>query len=196
MNIYEKMLKISSEIQEINKNIVIRKGENQYKAVSEDDVTAPVKELELKYGIYSFPFSREIIESNIESIEKRYESKSTTVMQVFLRIQTIYRFVNIEKPDEFVDIIAFGDGIDTGDKAPGKAMTYSDKYALMKAYKIIASDEETKPKRETATKKQIEILLKSYKGENLNKLLKANKISKIEDIPKIKASELIEKLTK
>lgn len=34
-----------------------------------------------------------------------------------------------------------GDGIDTQDKAPGKAMTYSDKYALLKAYKIISGDD-------------------------------------------------------
>lgn len=44
-----------------------------------------------------------------------------------------------------------------------------------------------------ASPKQIEILKKIYKGDNLDKLLKFNKISKIEDISLQKASELISK---
>ena len=58
-----------------------------------------------------------------------------------MRSETVYRFVNIEKPEEFIDITTYGDGVDTQDKAPGKAMTYGDKYALMKAYKIITGDD-------------------------------------------------------
>lgn len=44
-----------------------------------------------------------------------------------------------------------------------------------------------------ASPKQIEILKKIYQGGNLDKLLKFNKISKIEDISLQKASELISK---
>ena len=58
-----------------------------------------------------------------------------------MRVETTYRFVNIEDPNEFVDIKTYGDGIDSVDKAPGKAMTYGDKYALLKAYKIITGDD-------------------------------------------------------
>lgn len=46
----------------------------------------------------------------------------------------------------------------------------------------------------TATPKQIEILLKAYKGDLLTKLLEKNNISKIEDLPASKASEIITKL--
>jgi len=42
----------------------------------------------------------------------------------------------VDKPEEYLDITTYGDGIDSQDKAPGKAMTYGDKYALLKAYKI------------------------------------------------------------
>lgn len=44
-----------------------------------------------------------------------------------------------------------------------------------------------------ASPKQVEILKKIYQGENLEKLLKFNKISKIEDLSLQKASELISK---
>ena len=45
-----------------------------------------------------------------------------------------------------------------------------------------------------ATPKQLDILKKVYTGELLDKLLKANSITKIEDISMAKASELISKL--
>lgn len=47
-----------------------------------------------------------------------------------------------------------------------------------------------------ATPKQIEVLSKTYTGENLTKLLKANGVERIEDISMTKASELIGKLKK
>ena len=57
-----------------------------------------------------------------------------------------------------------------------------------------ANEDETPAK--TATPKQIEILSKNYIGENLEKLLKLNNITKLEDLPMTKASELIGKLYK
>jgi hypothetical protein len=57
------------------------------------------------------------------------------------RIETTYRFVNVDKPDEFIEIVSFAEGIDSQDKGSGKAMTYADKYALMKAYKISTGDD-------------------------------------------------------
>lgn len=45
-----------------------------------------------------------------------------------------------------------------------------------------------------ASPKQIEILSKAYTGDNLTKLLQVNNITKIEDLPQTKASELIQRL--
>lgn len=51
------------------------------------------------------------------------------------------------------------------------------------------------PKAEQkATPKQIEVLKNRYTGDNLTKLLDANGISAIEDMPMAKASEIISKL--
>lgn len=56
--------------------------------------------------------------------------------------------------------------------------------------------QEPKAEDKKASPKQIELLLKWYTGPNLEKLLKANGIEKIADLPMAKASELIGKLTK
>lgn len=138
MNIYEKLNKISDELKSVEKNLEVGIGAGKYKAVGEGAVLRAIKPLETKYGIYSYPSSRRIVESGmIESINSKGEVKKS----LFERIETVYRFVNIEKPEEYIEITSYGDGIDSADKSVGKAMTYADKYALLKAYKIITGDD-------------------------------------------------------
>lgn len=154
MNIYEKLSAISLEITNVNKNLNVGVGKNQYKAVGEADVLAAVRPAEAKYRVYSYPVSRTIVESGtIEDTNYNGEVKK----KIFERIEVTYRFVNIDKPEEYVDITSYGDGIDSGDKSVGKAMTYADKYALLKAYKIITGEdpdqEESKPLTNAVTKK-------------------------------------------
>ena len=75
-----------------------------------------------------------------EGIDYKTHEK-VTKRNLYERIETTYRFINIENPDEYIDIVSYGDGIDSQDKSVGKAMTYADKYALMKAYKIVTGDD-------------------------------------------------------
>lgn len=137
MNLFEKMSAITMEISAVAKNLNVDMGRNSYKAVGEADILAAVKPIEAKHGVYSYPVSRRVIESAvITTVKKDYETK-----QQFLRMEVTYRFVNMEKPVEYIEMTTYGDGVDPQDKAPGKAMTYADKYALMKAYKIITGDD-------------------------------------------------------
>ena len=53
--------------------------------------------------------------------------------------------------------------------------------------------EAPKPERK-ASAKQIEVLSRVYQGDNMTRLLTANGIQKIEELPMVKASELIQKL--
>jgi len=137
-NIFEKMSAITSEITAVAKNLNVGWGKNQYKAVGEADVLAAVKPIEAKHKVYSYPVEREIVETAILTSTKSDGGESK---QQFMRIRTVYRFVDMEKPTDFIDIATYGDGVDSQDKAPGKAMTYADKYALLKAYKIITGDD-------------------------------------------------------
>lgn len=141
MNIFEKMSKATEQINKVGKNLKVGIGQSQYKAVGEADVLEAVKPIEIGLGIYSYPFSRKIIDTNIFTTTSTYDGKTTEKNNLFLRVETGYRFVNIENPEEFIEITTYGDGVDPQDKAPGKAMTYSDKYALLKAYKIETGDD-------------------------------------------------------
>jgi hypothetical protein len=141
LNIFQRMAAISVEMATVGKNLTVGDGKNKYKAVSERDVIDAVKPLEAKYGVYSYPISRRVLESNLLESESTYDGNTTKKTTFMTRIETTYRFVNMDKPDEFIEIISFAEGIDPQDKGSGKAMTYADKYALMKAYKISTGDD-------------------------------------------------------
>ena len=142
MNIYQKMLAATSEIATVAKNLTVDQGAGRsYKAVSEADVLNAIRPIEIKYNIYSFPLSRRIVESGEIVTTRNYKGEQQESKRLFMRIETVYRFVNCENPDEYIDVTTYGDGVDSQDKAPGKAMTYADKYALLKAYKIRTGDD-------------------------------------------------------
>lgn len=138
-NIFQRMQKITAEVSTVAKNLEVGFGSSKYKAVGEADILRAVKPIEEKYGVYSYPYDREIVESG--TMER--EGRNGKTIQLYLRVKTIYRFVCVDDPTSYLDIVSYGDGVDTQDKAPGKAMTYSDKYALMKAYKIQTGDDPT-----------------------------------------------------
>lgn len=141
MNIFQRMAAITAELGTVAKNLSVKAGGGSYKAVSERDIIDAVKPLEAKYRVYSYPSNREIIDDEILEGEKTYNNQTTKTTTFFTRIKTVYTFVNIDKPEETFSTIVYSEGIDPGDKGSGKAMTYADKYAMMKAYKISTGDD-------------------------------------------------------
>ena len=182
-NIYKKMSAITAELTAVAKNLNVGIGKAAYKAVGEADVLAAVKPLEEKHGVYSYPYSRKIVEADLVTTTSEYQGKVTEKTNRYLRIETVYRFVNIDNPDEYIDITTYGDGIDPQDKAVGKAMTYSDKYALLKAYKIITGEdpdqfksEEGKTERKLTFREKVIIVAKE-KGIDIKELAKDYEIT-------------------
>lgn len=207
MNIYEKMAMITEEMGIVEKSLKVNINQSQsYKAVSERDILDTVKPIEMKYRVYSYPVERNIVNNETLVKETEYNEKITRTNTLFMRLETIYRFVNIDNSNEFIDIKTYGDGLDTGDKAPGKAMTYGDKYALMKAYKISTGDDPDKEaspesgfaKKEVKETKAIESQIKTLKEklteEQIKKALEMVKREKLEDMTVQEASSLISKI--
>lgn len=123
-------------------------------------------------------------------------------------VKAIVTLVDLES-DEKITVTAHAreevekKGMD-GSQITGASSSYARKYALSGLFMIDnekdsdATNEQTKEEstEKKATPKQIEVLAKAYSGENLTKLLKANNIEKLEDIPMSTASSIIGKLTK
>lgn len=142
MNLYQRMSAITTELNVVPKDLSVGYGKSSYKAVGERGVLDAVKPLEAKYGVYSYPLESKIIHTDtLTSTSTDYQGNAKETTRFFIRLEVTYRFVNVDNPDDCLDIKSYGDGIDSGDKAPGKAMTYAGKYALLKAYKISTGDD-------------------------------------------------------
>ena len=197
-NIFQRMSLITAELRTVAKNLTVSTGgNNSYKAVSERDVLDAVKPLEEKHGVYSYPVSRTVLESNLLESENIYNGKTTKKTTFMTRIETVYRFVNVDKPDEYIDTVTFAEGIDAQDKGSGKAMTYGDKYALMKAYKISTGDdpdqtasEETNYKR---TVKGTTVTQDKPKAQPKQKTPRESLIAKLDELGIDKNAYAVEK---
>ena len=203
------MQKITDEIGTIIKNLEVKVSKtSSYKAVSEKDILDNVKPLESKYRVYSYPIKREVIDRDTLVKESEYNGAIIRTNTLFMRVETIYRFVNLDNVDEFIETTVYGDGLDTGDKAPGKAMTYADKYALMKAYKISTGDDPDKEaspeqgytkiskKEIKATDMQIKKIKNILNEDQIKKACDLVKKEKLEDFTIQEASNLIQNITK
>lgn len=200
MNIFQKMAAITAELRTVAKNLTVQQTKtSSYKAVSERDILDAVKPLEEKYGVYSYPASRKVLESNILESESEYNGKVTKKTTFMTRIETVYRFVNVDKPDEFVETTTFAEGIDTQDKGSGKAMTYADKYALMKGYKIstgedpdqTASTEERYKKVQTSPRI---LLIEKLKQKGIDPAVYAEEKGLNKETPQARYIELLQEL--
>ena len=209
LNIYEKMMLITEEMGVIEKNLKVQVTQtNSYKAVSERDILDNVKPLEKKYRVYSYPVDRKIAENEILTKETEYNGKVTRTNTFYMRLEITYRFVNIDKPEEYIDIKTYGDGLDTGDKAPGKAMTYGDKYALMKGYKISTGDDPDKEASVETSYKKVEpkednklILISQFNdlvmetNQDIDKIYEYYKVSSNREMTVKQLQEAIEQMT-
>lgn len=138
MNLFDKLLHITAELGTVAKSLTIEAGKsNTYQAVAERDILDAVKPLEIKYRVFSYPCQRVVLDSQLLNKTTQYG----TTTQLMSRILTTYKFVNVDNPSETLTTDSVTEGLDSQDKGGGKAMTYGDKYSLMKTYKISTGDD-------------------------------------------------------
>lgn len=128
--IEEKMsLKLSQRLIAIMNDLhYIQKGSkmvnNQYRFVSHDQVSSAVHPLLVKHGVLVIP--------TVE--ESKQEGNRTEV-------KLLVSFANADNPEDSFHVRYFGYGIDSGDKGPGKAISYAYKYALLKVLCLETGDD-------------------------------------------------------
>lgn len=144
LNLYEKIQAVSNEVKNIEKDMQVGSGSYSYKAVSDQSVVLRVKEAETKYRILSIPIKQELERSEIVS-----GKTSTSYVDI---VKMTVELVNLDKPEERIQVESYGRGLDTGDKGFGKAATYARKYALLNAYKIATGED---PDQHASEKQQV-----------------------------------------
>ena len=140
MNIYQRINAVRKAITYIQKDKSVSAGSaGSYRAVTHDAVTGMVRQHLVEHGVIIAP-------TLIESV---FHPKEEGAKQRLYSASYDVRFINMDAPDECVTIRIEAHALDNGDKAPGKAISYATKYAILKLFNIeTGEDEESRYQRE------------------------------------------------
>ncbi len=138
MNIYQKLLEVRKAIPYLQKE---SQG-HQYQYVGSSQVLAAVRQQLDDLGLYleTRVKSHNVREETTENKDKYGNLKKTTTY--FTELDIEYTWVNVDNPDEKITIPFYGQGVDkAGEKGVGKALTYAEKYFMLKQFNI-ATDQD------------------------------------------------------
>jgi hypothetical protein len=132
MKLLERINAVRKSISYIQKDKSVSTGGGSYKAVTHDQVTAMVREHMIEHGIVCWP-------SLVDSESKPKEEGSKQ-----FRYEATYdfTFANVEDASDCLVIRIQAHAMDNADKAPGKALSYAKKYAMLKLFEIETGEDE------------------------------------------------------
>lgn len=154
MNIYQKLIEVRKEVPYLQKE---SKG-YQFNYTGSSLVLGSLKTKMDELGLLLIPrvTHKEVAERETAKGGKEY----------FTELCIEFTWVNAEKPEETIICPWYGQGLDSGEKGVGKAMTYAEKYFMLKFFNIATdkddpdsfqkkmSDEPAKPYKESPSKAQ------------------------------------------
>ena len=131
MNIYQRINEVRKAVGYVQKDAAVQ----GYKAVTHDQVTAVIRSHLVKHGIVIAPR-----QTASEVTDVGRTQKGATI----IRYAGWYEidFVNIEEPGDKVTVPIEAHANDQGDKAPGKALSYATKYAVLKLFSFETGENE------------------------------------------------------
>ena len=177
-NIYQRINAVMTDCEYLQKT-----DAQQGKGIKYDEVIAMLREHLIKHGVVMVIRQPEMeclsgVEGTKQKIyQGRYEMD----------------LVNMDKPEEIVTHSVYAQGMDGGDKGPGKAHTYAMKAMLVKGFAIeTGEDEESRSEKlggaELIDSEQFNILLPllcdadgnyTEKGDKIRRAFKFNNITQI-----------------
>lgn len=135
LNIFQRLNEVRKRVSYLQKDKQVGSGGWGYKAITHDAVTAAVREHLIEFGVLVVP---NLIEGNV-ILTGTQTGKGIPI----IRYEALYEvnFVASDTGDALVMKVA-AHALDEGDKAPGKALSYATKYAMLKLFSIETGEEE------------------------------------------------------
>lgn len=140
MNIYQKLIEVRKVVPYLQKSA----DGPQFKYVSSSQVLAALKAKMDDLGLLLIPkiTGHKVTEQTIEWVERNEykgnvteKPKKTTTYFTELDIEFVW--VNAENPEETISCPFYGQGVDiAGEKGVGKALTYAEKYFMLKQFNV------------------------------------------------------------
>lgn len=141
-NLFQKINAIRKEASRIVKDVRVAEG-GGYMAVSHDQITDKIRELEIKYGVLCYASLK-----SGRMIDTGRQSRNGIPMMRYEAVYTV-TFRDCDR-DGAIETDVEAHALDFGDKAPGKALSYAVKYATLKMYRLVTGDQdEERPEAES-----------------------------------------------
>jgi len=118
-NIHQRLNSVMAEVSYIKKDKKIDMGKGGFRVTGHDNVTKLIHPLLVKHGI-----------SLIPSVEDMTQEGNRT------RARMSFDWVNIDEPEDKFTNECVAYGIDSQDKGPGKAISYAQRYIVLKTLHI------------------------------------------------------------
>lgn len=168
-NIYQRMIAVQKKVQTVLKNETVKMSENDrgYKAVTHDDVAALLHLPLAEAGIVLLPDIEKFSTSTFDKVNQW--GKSVTWYRTDIEI--ICKWINADKPDDFIQSKGAAFALDTSDKSFAKAYSLAMKIVLLKVHLLESKDnEEQRPfdEQNTPDKQASKQQAQQYQQQNRN----------------------------
>jgi len=142
LKLVQKLLKISAEIGNLEKD-----GRNEaqnYSYITESAVKDAVRDKLVENKVLYFPYKSQILQTRKkESLDKYGKPRSGYIT----KMRITYKFIDTET-GTFLDGFMDGEGADTHDKGPSKAVSGINKYIIMSHFLIATGDDPEKESKQ------------------------------------------------
>lgn len=136
-NLAKAIIAVMKEVSNVEKSMNVGTGSNSYKGVSDKDVKLKIGRAMEKHGLTILPIgvdAKSQIDRWEETTEWNGKPQIKTKQSVFIEVTTQYLLLH--ESGESQVIAGYGNGVDTQDKAAGKATTYALKNALLYSFMV------------------------------------------------------------
>jgi len=130
MNIHQRMVEVRKTVSYVKKD-----GKNKFQNfdyVSSSSCLAAIRQGMNDYGVLLLPMVKTC------KIEKWRENQKSVDFCTHLTLE--FHWINVDAPEDRIVIDWFAQGIDSGEKGMGKALTYAEKYHVLKVFNIPTDD--------------------------------------------------------
>ncbi len=197
LNIYQRINSVMKAVKYVRKDATVQ----GYKAVSHDQVLSVCRQALVDNGIVIVP-----TQNTAKMLQMKGDGAEGKELKMSLyEAEYTIHFVNIDKPEDKISIEVSSQAQDNGDKAPGKALSYAVKYALLKVLCLETgeNDESRAEAYATLTPTQVKgikallgdntslesRILSHHKAESVEQILKSDYSNVVTNIKKAKKAE-------
>ena len=128
LNLIQRLIKVRESVQIVKKTEEARAGLYSYKYASSSAVLSSLKK--------SMDENKVMIIPNVDKFTISDHQTKNGGHEYFTVLEMTYNVINADSPEDNIKISWTGQGLDTGEKGIGKALTYAEKYLFLKLFNI------------------------------------------------------------